>query len=75
MVAGSLNYIERSSLVIELERICRASAEIVVYDFEIDLTDFDKVLGVKLENCFPGYDHSANLNDYSNFVESFFNSF
>ncbi len=68
-LAGSLNYIERNSLVNELVRICRADAEIVVYDFEIDLIKFEKLLGINLANSSLEYDHSANLSEHSNFDE------
>jgi SAM-dependent methyltransferase len=68
-LAGSLNYIERNSLVNELVRICRAEAEIVVYDFEIDLTNFEEFLGIKLINSAQEYDHSTNLSEHSNFDE------
>jgi len=68
-LAGSLNYIERNSLVNELLRICRADAEIVVYDFEVDLTNFEKFLGINLANYSPEYDHSANLSEPLNFDE------
>jgi ubiquinone/menaquinone biosynthesis C-methylase UbiE len=68
-LAGSLNYIERNSLISELVRICRADAEIVVYDFEIDLTYFEEVLGINLENSSLEYDHSTNLSGHSNFDE------
>ncbi len=68
-LAGSLNYIDRNSLVNELERICRADAEIVVYDFEIDLTNFEIFLGINPAKCSLEYDHSANLSEYSDFDE------
>ena len=68
-LAGSLNYIEQNSLVNELVRICRAEAEIVVYDFEIDLTNVGEFLGIHLANSSPGYDHSTNLSEHSNFDE------
>lgn len=68
-LAGSLNYIERNSLVNELLRICREDAEIVVYDFEVDLINFEKFLGINLAKCSPEYDHSANLSEHSNFDE------
>jgi SAM-dependent methyltransferase len=68
-LAGSLNYIERNSLVNELVRICRAEAEIVVYDFEIDLTNFEELLGINLANSSPEYDHSTNLSAHSDFDE------
>ena len=69
-LAGSLNYIERNSLVNELVRICRADAEIIVYDFEIDLTNFEEFLGINLTISSLEYDHSTNLSEYSNFDES-----
>jgi len=68
-LAGSLNYIERNSLVNELVRICRAEAEIVVYDFEVDLIDFDKFLGMNLIKRSLEYDHSANLSEHTKFDE------
>ena len=68
-LAGSLNYIERIPLVNELVRICRAEAEIIVYDFESDLSNFDEFLGINLTNPSPGYDHSTNLSEHSNFDE------
>ena len=68
-LAGSLNYIERSSLVTELVRICHAEAEIVVYDFEIDLFYFEEFLGISLINSSLEYDHSTNLSEHSNFDE------
>jgi ubiquinone/menaquinone biosynthesis C-methylase UbiE len=68
-LAGSLNYIERISLVNELVRICCADAEIVVYDFEINLINFEKFLEMNLVNCSLEYDHSANLSGHTNFHE------
>ena len=68
-LAGSLNYIEQNSLVNELVRICRSEAEIVVYDFEIDLTDFEEFLGISLANSSLEYDHSTNLSEHSSFDE------
>jgi ubiquinone/menaquinone biosynthesis C-methylase UbiE len=68
-LAGSLNYIDRKSLVNELERICRIDAEIVVYDFEIDLINFEIFLGIGPVECSLKYDHSANLSEHSSFNE------
>jgi len=68
-LAGSLNYIERNSLVNELVRICRAEAEIVVYDFEMDLTNFEEFFGINLINSSLEYDHSTNLSEHSIFDE------
>lgn len=66
-LAGSLNYIERNSLVNELVRVCRTEAEIVVYDFEIDLTYFEELLGINLASPSLEYDHSTNLSEHSTF--------
>lgn len=68
-LAGSLNYIERNPLVNELVRICCTDAEIVIYDFKVDLIDFEKFLGMNLVNCSLEYDHSANLGGHINFDE------
>jgi SAM-dependent methyltransferase len=68
-LAGSLSYIERSSLIDELVRICHIDAEIVVYDFEIDWTEFDKILEISLANSSLDYDHSMNLSNHSIFDE------
>ena len=63
-LAGSLNYIELKSLIDELLRICRAGSEVVIYDFEVVLVDFEKYLGLGPGECSPDYDHSANLSGY-----------
>ncbi len=68
-LAGSLNYIERVSLVNELARICQADAEIVVYDFELDLTRFENYLEINSANSSSEYDHSTNLSEHSVFDE------
>ena len=69
-LAGSLNYINREPLIHELVRICRANAQIVVYDFKIDLTRVEDILGVNFADRSLEYDHSANLSDHSNFDET-----
>jgi ubiquinone/menaquinone biosynthesis C-methylase UbiE len=68
-LAGSLNYIERTSLVNELLRICNADAEIVVYDFLVDLTYFEELLGIRLKNSSLDYDYRTNLSEHSSFDE------
>ena len=68
-LAGSLNYIDREPLIRELVRICRANAEIVVYDFKIDLTRFEDILEVNFADSSLEYDHCANLSDHSIFDE------
>ena len=66
-LAGSLNYIERNQLVNELVRICCTDAEIVIYDFEVNLIDFENFLEINLVNDSLEYDHSANLGGHTNF--------
>lgn len=60
-LAGSLNYIERKTLTNELIRICRRDAEILVYDFALDLDEFENLLGIAPADSSPDYDHAANL--------------
>jgi len=62
-LAGSLNYIECDSLVSELVRICRTESEIVIYDFEIVLSQFEKYLGIESPQRSSEYDHSMNLSE------------
>lgn len=64
-LAGSLNYIDRTKLIGELKRVCRSDAEIVIYDFEIDLSNIEDCLNLEDINYSPEYDHSSNLRGYS----------
>ena len=64
-MAGSLNYIEQRLLIDELVRICRVNSEIVVYDFEILLHDFETYLGIRSVDSKLEYDHSSNLTGFS----------
>ena len=57
-------------MVNELVRICQTNAEIVVYDFEVDLVNFENLFGINLANSSLEYDHSANLSGYSSFDEA-----
>lgn len=68
-LAGSLNYIECNSLVNELVRICRTDAEIIVYDFEVNLNKFEKYLGIKRINSSLEYDHAVNFRGYTSLDE------
>jgi SAM-dependent methyltransferase len=69
-MAGSLNYINRKLFVSELCRVCCREAEIVVYDFEVDLLDFESLF--KLENLSNSleYNHQVNLSGFPE-VEEF----
>ena len=64
-LAGSLNYIDRDALAGELQKVCRRDAEIVVYDFEVDLSKADKNLGIELSKNPTPYDHALNLDGFS----------
>ncbi len=69
-IAGSLNYIDRVNLINELKRVCRPDAVIVVYDFEIDLSNIEEQLELERSNKISEYDHSINLCGYSKVKES-----
>ncbi len=64
-MAGSLNYIDREILVSELKRICRRNAEIVIYDFEIDLSNFETLFKLENVNGSLEYNHLANLAEFA----------
>ncbi len=63
-LAGSLNYIDRKLLVSELSRICSHEAEIVVYDFEVDLLDCESLFKLEILNDSLEYDHQMNLSEF-----------
>jgi ubiquinone/menaquinone biosynthesis C-methylase UbiE len=69
-IAGSLNYIDREMLVIELKRVCRSDAAIVVYDFEIDLSNIEEQLKLERINKLSEYDHATNLCGHSEVKET-----
>jgi SAM-dependent methyltransferase len=60
-IAGSLNYIDSAMLATELKRVCRSDAAIVVYDFEIDLSNIEEKLRIERPVKLFEYDHAANL--------------
>ena len=64
-IAGSLNYIGQAKLLSELKRLCRADAQVVVYDFEIDLSNVEALLKLEPVNTLYEYDHAANLSGHS----------
>ena len=68
-IAGSLNYLDQTKLVEELNRVCRLEAKILVYDFEVVLDEIMKQLNLAGENHSSGYDHSTNLSGSSDIEE------
>ncbi len=68
-VAGSLNYINREKLASELSRICKPDAEILIYDFEVILSDFKEYLAIKENKKISSYDHTANLSGIPGLTE------
>ena len=64
-IAGSLNYIDQGMLVSELKRVCRADAQVVVYDFKVDLSNVETLLEFEPVNTTFDYDHAASLCGHS----------
>lgn len=60
-LAGVLSYIDRSSLVAELRRVCRPAAAILIYDFRVELQPLLQRLSIDLAPSPPSYDHARNL--------------
>lgn len=60
-LAGSLCYVDRDALVQELHRVCRNTATIIVYDFEVLLDPLWLALDVNMGSSSDGYDYAANL--------------
>ena len=67
-IAGSLNYIDRAKLVNELKRVCRSDAAIVVYDFEIDLSNIEEQLELERYNKIIEYDHCCPVNSHNSAI-------
>lgn len=59
--AGSLFYCKSQALIVELQRICRPGASILVYDFEVQLESVLSQLG--LEATKSSYEHETNFSD------------
>ena len=67
--AGSLFYAEANATVREIKRVCRPSALIVPYDFEILVDDALQDFGVASKVPESTYNHRANLSGVSGFAE------
>jgi ubiquinone/menaquinone biosynthesis C-methylase UbiE len=68
--AGSLSYSKNATLKKELKRICRSDAQIVVYDFEVLMSDFLSGIEMKLSPIdSSGYNHAVNISDWKEFTE------
>ena len=52
-------------LIDEVRRVCLPDAEVVVYDFEIDLSDVMENLTLEIGKNASEYNHSANLGGFS----------
>lgn len=65
--AGSLFYAKSDLLVDEITRICRPEANVLVYDFEVVLSDVMLELGINMSSSSSGYDHAINFSDYDEF--------
>lgn len=66
--AGSLFYAKSSELTQELIRVCRKSAIVIAYDFEILLDDILWQHGIESDKSFS-YDHQINFSNDSEFTE------
>jgi SAM-dependent methyltransferase len=68
-LAGSLFYTDLVLAAREIGRICRAGAVVVVYDFEILLSELFRQLGLNSEWPQGIYDHRVNLSGVRGFAE------
>ena len=68
-IAGSLSYINRRLLVNELSRICSRKAEIIVYDFHLDLSGFESLFDIEMLNDSLDYNHQINLSGFPEIQE------
>lgn len=59
--AGALSYLDADAATDELKRVCRKSALICPYDFEIILRDLLQAFGLSQTRFDDPYDHARNL--------------
>ena len=67
--AGALFYIDTSSLVPELNRVCRGECYLIVYDFKVLLEPVLAALEVTVVRPSDEYNYSANLSGIDGFNE------
>jgi ubiquinone/menaquinone biosynthesis C-methylase UbiE len=68
-MAGSLNYLDRKSLIAELGRICRSDAVIAIYDFDIDLSHYESHFTGQSSTASGDYNHQLNLSGFTELEE------
>ncbi len=66
---GSLFYAKSSALVEELQRVCRAQALIIAYDFEVLLADVLLQRGIRLDKVQSDYDYEIDFSDSPGLTE------
>ncbi|MEM8977738.1 MAG: class I SAM-dependent methyltransferase [Pseudomonadota bacterium] len=62
-MAGVLPYLNKPSLLREVQRIAKPTALVLVYDFRVEMEPLLRRLQVDLASPLPGYNHSDNLDD------------
>lgn len=67
--AGSLVYTDTDATRAEIQRVSRADALVVIYDFEIRLSDALRSFGLDALNEASDYDHARNLSGHDGFLE------
>ena len=66
--AGSMFYAKTDALRKELVRVCPLGGMIIVYDFEVLLSDVMAEVGVDFTEVPSGYDYHANLSGWAEFT-------
>ena len=67
--AGSLFYADAEAAAREVRRVGRPGAAVVVYDFDVLLSDAVRALGVDAAGVAADYDHSVNLSGRAGLAE------
>ncbi|MEO0558957.1 MAG: class I SAM-dependent methyltransferase [Bacteroidota bacterium] len=68
-LAGVLHYADSDATRSEIQRVGRAGARVVIYDFEVLLEPILQAHGVEPDASPSDYDHRANLSGTSGFIE------
>lgn len=69
-LSGSLFYADIKATSLEIQRICKRDATIIVYDFELLLDEVLDMFNISLHNSDAEYDHTINFSGVDSFRET-----
>ncbi len=68
-LAGSLFYLDHDATCEEIRTVCRRNAEVIVYDFELQLDEILERYGIHAQALVSEYNHQVNFSGAPGFTE------